>query len=287
MLDIIIFNIELGQCIFFYPRSQPKYGLMVDCGNKENFEPIDQIIKWKLLPENTNEKPPRPILKNLTITNYDQDHFSGLPYLKSKVKIETTRLANNISSHELRSIKENITKPIEEMIKLKDEYTNSVTLDTPYKKDTYYLEQSDFPDTKIDTNKLSQIVFVSYKGLSICIPGDLDPSAWEKLLLKDGVQSKLKETLIFVASHHGREDGYNEKVFNYCVPEVIILSDKDIVHKTQEGQTQLYSCKVKSEGIIFNGIKEKLRKTLTTRNDGHIWIRLEEDGSRTYKSITQ
>lgn len=285
MLDIIIFNIELGQCIFFYPRSQPKFGLMVDCGNTENFEPINQIIKWNLLPEKTNDNPPKPILKNLTITNYDQDHFSGLPYLKSKVKIETTRLPKNISSQELRNIKEKITKPIEEMIKLKDDYTNSITLDTPYKKDTYHLEKSDFPDIKIDTNKLSQIVFVSYKGVSICIPGDLDSSAWEKLLLKDGVQSKLRETLIFVASHHGREDGYNEKVFNYCLPEVIILSDKDIVHKTQEGQTQLYSSKVKSKGIVFNGNKTNLRKTLTTRSDGNLWIRIEENGTRTYKSV--
>ena len=286
MMDIIIFDVGLGQCIFFYPRNKPEYGLMVDCGNTQNLEPIEQIIKWNLLPEKTTGSPPKPILKNLTITNYDQDHFSGLPYLRKRVHIETTRLPKNISSTELRAIKEKITAPIEEMIRLKNEYIGSVTLDTPYTKDTYHLEQSDFPNTNIDTNKLSQIVFVSYKGVTICIPGDLDLQAWDKILLKEGVQRKLRETIIFVASHHGHKDGYNEKVFEYCTPEVIILSDKDIEHKTQDGLTQIYASHVKSKGIILNGNKDKPRKTLTTRSDGHIWIRIEEDGTRTYKSIT-
>ncbi len=160
---------------------------MVDCGNTPKFEPIDKILEWNLLPEKTNDDPPKRILKNLTITNYDQDHFSGLPYLRSKVKIETTRLPKNISSEEIKEINDEITKPIEEIIKLKDEYTSSITLDTPYKKDTFYLKQSDFSDEEIDTNKLSQIFFVTYKGTCICIPGDLTSPAWEKHLTNKGL----------------------------------------------------------------------------------------------------
>ena len=72
------------------------------------------------------------------------------------------------------------------------------------------LKQSDFPDEAIDTNKLSQIVFVTYKGTCICIPGDLTSDAWEKHLKNINVQTKLKQTQIFIASHHGREDGFNE-----------------------------------------------------------------------------
>ena len=285
MMDIIIFNVELGQCIFFYPRNQPEYGLMVDCGNTPEFEPIDKILEWNLLPIKTNDNPPKSILKNLTITNYDQDHFSGLPYLRSKVKIETTRLPNNISSEELKEIKDEITEPIEEIIKLKNEYTFPITLDTLYKKESFCLKQSDFPDEEIDTNKLSQIVFVTYKGTCICILGDLTSPAWEKHLTNEKVRDKLKETQMFVASHHGREDGFNENVFKYCRPEVIILSDKDIAHKTQEGQTQTYASVVEGKGIVFNGDATNLRKTLTTRSDGHLWTRIEENGIRTYKSV--
>ena len=287
MLDIIVFNVELGQCVFFYPRNdKPEYGLMVDCGNTPEFEPIDKILEWNWLPEETKTNPPKKILKNLTLTNYDQDHFSGLPYLREKVSIETTRLPKNISSDELKSIKDKITKPIQEMINLKNEFSGSVTLDTPYSKDTFSLTQNDFPDENIDTNKLSQLVFVTYNNTCMCIPGDLTADAWEKLLKNKNVQDKLKQTQIFIASHHGREDGYNENVFAYCRPEVIILSDKDIVHKTQEGQTKTYAGEVKGNGIILNDNTEQLRKVLTTRSDGHLWIRIEDDGRRTYNSFT-
>ena len=285
MMDIVIFNVELGQCIFFYPRNHAEYGLMVDCGNTPKFEPIDKLLEWNLLPKKTNNNPPKRILKNLTITNYDQDHFSGLPYLRSKVKIEIVVLPKNISSEEIRERKDEITKPIEEIIKLKDEYVWPTTLDAPYTEDAFYLKQSDFPDEEIDTNKLSQIVFVTYNNTCICMPGDLTSPAWEKHLTNKMVQDKLKETQIFVASHHGREDGFNENIFKYCHPEVIILSDEDINYKTQEGQTQTYIAEVEGNGIVFNGNATNLRKTLTTRNDGHLWIRIEENGTRTYKGI--
>src|SRR5208283_5391646 len=104
MFDIIIFNVELGQCIFFYPRDEKsEYGLMIDCGNTSEFEPIDEIIKWKLLPYNKEKE--KYILKNLTLTNYDQDHFSGLPYLQSKVHIETVRFPENLSGEEIKELK--------------------------------------------------------------------------------------------------------------------------------------------------------------------------------------
>jgi len=184
---IVIFNVELGQCIFFYPRNHAKYGLMVDCGNTPKFEPIDKILEWNWLPEQTNDEPPKHILKNLVITNYDQNHFSGLPYLRSKVKIETSRLPDNISSEEIKTIKDKITEPIKEIIKLKNDHTRGVTLDTPYVINTFHLNQSDFPNEKIDTNKLSQVVFVTYNGTCICIPGDLTSPAWEKHLKNNGL----------------------------------------------------------------------------------------------------
>jgi hypothetical protein len=258
---------------------------MVDCGNTPKFEPIDKILEWNWLPEKTNDEPPKHILKNLIITNYDQDHFSGLPYLRSKVKIETSRLPDNISSEEIKTIKDKITEPIKEIIELKNDHTRSITLDSPYLINTFYLNQSDFPNEEIDTNKLSQVVFVTYKGTCICIPGDLTSPAWEKHLRNTKVQDKLKETQIFVASQHGRDDGFNENVFIYCWPEVIILSDKDMTHKTREGQTQTYEGKVEGSGVVFSGDANNLRKTLGTRSDGHLWILIEEDGTRFYKNI--
>lgn len=285
MMDIFIFNVGLGQCIFFYPRTNHDYATMVDCGNTPEFEPVDFLIAKNFLSYNSDLK--KHILSNLTMTNYDQDHFSGLPYLRSKVKITTSNFMKNLTGQEIRSIKDVVTNAAEEVINIIETYTSdAVNYTPPFTKHCYTLTKADFPGEAIDTNKLSQLVFITYKTTRICIPGDLTTPAWEKHLLNENVRILLGGTDIFVASHHGREDGFNENVFKYCKPEVIILSDKDIIHSTQEGQTQTYAGQVKGSGIVFNGNTTSLRKVLTTRSDGHLWIRIEEDGTRTYKSFT-
>jgi hypothetical protein len=58
-----------------------------------------------------------------------------------------------------------------------------------------------------------------------------------------------------------------------------------MTHKTREGQTQTYAGKVEGSGIVFSGDPSNLRKTLGTRSDGHLWILIEEDGTRFYKNI--
>jgi len=283
-MDIFIFNVGLGQCIFIYPRNNHDYAMMVDCGNTPEFNPIDFLIEKGFVSFNSEIK--KHVLKNLTLTNYDQDHFSGLPYLVGKVKIETINFINNLTGNEIRSIKDVVTNAANEVIKIMDTYTSTaVNYNPPYEKHYYHLTKQDFPNEVLDTNKLSQLVFITYNGTRICIPGDLTTPAWEKHLLNQNVKILLGGTDIFVASHHGREDGFNENVFKYCKPEVIILSDKDIIHTTQQGLTQTYAGQVKNNGIVFNNNSTNLRKVLTTRSDGHLWIRIEEDGTRTYKNF--
>lgn len=259
--------------------------MMVDCGNTPEFEPIDFLIEKNFLSYDANLK--KYVLSNLTMTNYDQDHFSGLPYLRSKVKITTVGFMKNLTGQEIRKIKDVVTKAADEVINIIDTYTaDAKDYNPPFTKNCYYLSKEDFPNEELDTNKLSQLVFVTYNGTRICIPGDLTTSAWDKHLLNQNVRTLLSGTDIFVASHHGREDGFNENVFKYCKPEVIILSDKDIVHNTQLGQTQTYAGQIKGNGIVFNGNITNLRKVLTTRSDGHLWIRIEDIGARLYKSFS-
>lgn len=285
MMDIFIFNVELGQCVFFYPRSHHNYAMMIDCGNTPNFEPVDFLINKSFLSRPGGGG--KYGLSNLTLTNYDQDHFSGLPYLRSLVHIQTVKFPKNLTGEEIIKLKDTVTEAAKEVVDILNSYTSDVTdYNPPYTKHCFCLNKSDFPDQKIDTNKLSQLVFVTYNGTTICAPGDLISPAWDLLLKNPAVQSNLSATDIFIASHHGRENGYNADVFKYCKPEVVILSDKDIIHSTQEGQTQLYASVIKGNGVVFNNNTSSRRKTLTTRNDGHLWIRIEDDGSRIYRNFT-
>ncbi|HEX7028614.1 MAG TPA: hypothetical protein VF268_15335, partial [Gammaproteobacteria bacterium] len=77
----------------------------------------------------------------------------------------------------------------------------------------------------------------------------------------------LRRVNIFVASHHGRVSGYCESVFDCCKPDIVIISDKEIIHETQK---QMYAKHAK--GLLWNGGPEK-RYVLTTRSDGMITIK--------------
>jgi hypothetical protein len=283
MMDVVVFNVEMGQSIFFYPHGHPEYGMLVDCGNTQNFDPIDILISSGLIHHDGRSH----ILGNLTLTNYDHDHFSGLPYLSEKVHIDTIRFPKNISAEELLGIKPEKTKALDSVCHLKRTYTVSASYhQPPYRKAAFYLERHHFPmDREISTNNLSQVVFVEYLGTKICISGDLEADGWELMLGNENFKQWLIGTNVFIAAHHGRENGYAEEVFEYCFPECIIISDKKIVHGTQEGMSQAYAEHVIGEGVYLNGDLRNPRKVLTTRSDGHILIRLGDNGVRAYKSV--
>ena len=120
--------------------------------------------------------------------------------------------------------------------------------------------------TFTDTNNLSLVAFLHYDGMSIVFPGDLEKAGWQELLKLEIFQNHLSRVNIFVASHHGRENGYCEDVFNYCTPEIVIISDKEVVHETQKNKYANHAI-----GIPWNGGPER-RYVLTTRSDGLITI---------------
>lgn len=283
ILEILIFNVGQAQCIFFYPRSNPEYGMLVDCGSGEDYDPTDFLVEKGFFHRmggiNT--------LSNLTLTNYDHDHFSGLPKLRQNVFIQTVSLPQNISSTELKSIKPEITNALQNVCYLKDTYTTPAPYHTPpYSKYLYSLTQDELGMEAINTNHLSQLVFIEYGGSKICIGGDLERNpAWGKILQKTEIQNHLRSTNVVVAAHHGHDNGYHEDIFLHCLnPDCIVISDKDIIYDTQDGMASIYSKHVPM-GIALNGANPA-RKVLTTRSDGHLWISFYTNGARTYQSFS-
>lgn len=273
-LQILIFNVGAGQCIFIRPTHQDDHARLIDCGSmggNDDFNPIECIKNNNWLPNNQ--------LGNLTITNYDHDHFSFINDLHINFEIKTTRLPKNISSSELKSIKSEVTNQLKKVCHLKDTYTSpAVNWKPVYRTYSFHLDQSDL-ETEINTNHLSQIVFVEYANSKMCIAGDIENTVWQKLLSKQEVQEHLRSTNILVAPHHGRENGYHQDIFDYCSPEAIVISDKPLQHGTQDGMASKYANHV-STGITFDD--KVTRKVLTTRSDGHILIDFKSDGSRFY-----
>ena len=277
MLNIVVFNVKDGQSILVYPENNPEHVRLIDCHESDEFSPIDFIVGADLLPSHHSGK---YFLGNLTLTNYDHDHFSGLPKLVKHVHIDTVTLAKNIEAHELLRIKPEKTKALETLVDIKNRYNIPAERNFNYNFARFHLDKEDFDTENINTNHLSQLVFVEYGGSTLCVAGDLERPAWEKMLQKIGVQKWLAKTDVMIAPHHGRDNGYHEGIFDYATPEVIVISDKPLMYGTQDQMTKKYA--QHASGINFG---DEIRNVLTTRNDGHILISFSPLGDRSYQKL--
>lgn len=130
-----------------------------------------------------------------------------------------------------------------------------------------------------DINDYSIVTSISYNDVKILLPGDNSPRSWVELLKNKEFINSIKDTDIFLAPHHGLKSGFYEELFEYFKPKLTIISDKQT---SETSITQEYTNRNRGEGInVYNrksGITKK-RKSLTTRDDGAIYIRIGSDSS--------
>ncbi len=127
-------------------------------------------------------------------------------------------------------------------------------------------------------HNLSLVTFLSYRDVQMIFPGNLEREGWRNLLQCYDFRERLKKVNIFVASAHGKEAGYCSEVFNYCTPEVVIISN----HAGQSVTDQMmYQYKSHIKKSLFN-ISEK--PLLTTEEDGVITITKYLDALRQVKT---
>lgn len=127
----------------------------------------------------------------------------------------------------------------------------------------------------IDTNNLSLVVFVRYAGTVFLFPGDLEREGWLALLERPEFRARLSGVDLLMASHHGRENGFCEEVFEICRPQAIVISDKSIVHETQRRD---YRPVVSNAGVLVRTTMKR-RHVLTTRRDGWIQFEVQDNGN--------
>lgn len=131
-----------------------------------------------------------------------------------------------------------------------------------------------------DTNNLSLAVFVRFGAFTILFGGDMERAGWRQLLTIPGFRTKLATTTVYVASHHGRENGCCEELFALFRPELVVFSDGAKQYGTQETRDWYAS---RTIGIPDNSKPAGLlgpprRKVMTTRGDGTITIEVDGNG---------
>lgn len=106
------------------------------------------------------------------------------------------------------------------------------------------------------------------------LPSDLEEMGWQMHLLNPMFRAVLGSTNILLASHHGRANGYCREIFDFCSPDICIISDKKVVHETQ--RHDLYQPHITGLRHIQTG---ELRRVLSTRKDGNLVVDIEPTGN--------
>lgn len=275
-MRVEIFNVNHGSCaLVTTPEGQT---ILMDCGSSSG----TLLTSW--YPGQMLTAHGIHFLGELVVSHADEDHVSGL---KSIVDagigigwIETNR---TLTPQIIRSLKPEKPGPAVTLLlqRLGAQQLPRSTLLTgtsnllagASSKPTYTIGKRDFwciysPTGAIrDVNNLSLVTFLFSGGLKMVFPGDLEDAGWKALLTNQDFCSALQQVNVFVASHHGRRNGFCADVFGYrkCKPELIVFSDSSIVHDTQQ-TAGLY--RPYASGVMFgDNVK---RHILTTRNNGQI-----------------
>jgi len=263
MTTLDIFDVGHGQCALLTCEDGSR--MLIDCAHStgtDRWSPASHLVSLGVRS-----------LGMLVITNYDEDHARGLVDLRRHVHVEQLLRNRSVSADTLRTLKsdDGMGAGIDELARMIGEYN----LDVPEKHfpnvefETFALRYPDFDDE----NNLSLVLFLKVHGVGILFPGDLETKGWASLLASNERLRQIAPSIsVLVASHHGRENGKSQTLFedHGCNPFWIVISDKGYEYETQQTLAWYRS---RAKGAEFEG---SFRTILTTRTDGH--IRFKFDG---------
>lgn len=263
-MDIAIWDVEHGGCASILTPTGKL--ILVDCGHNAStgWRPSSWLHAYDLVPD------------LLLVTNLDEDHVTDLPNVHRVAKPRMFNTNRKIDPDWALQKKQEIGGPrpgVQHAIDYLRTYTGTPAPMPDWGMDKRYFSLS--PNQFDDFNNLSLVTFIFVGEFGIIFPGDLQREGWSALLESEDFQECLTRTNIFMASHHGREDGYHEGVFEFCRPDLVVISDKAIMHQTQQGMANIYW---KHARGLTHQITGEERRVLTTRRDGIISVNVDENG---------
>lgn len=255
-MEIRIFDVEHGFCALVIADNNNK--MLIDCGKNSStgFSPSSYLVTNRCTG-----------IEELIVTNFDEDHLADLPALiRTGLPIKVLSRNNTISAEALRVLKLEkgpLSSAMETFLSLHENYNQPISNPTDFAGINKQFCFNSYP-TFTDTNNLSLVVFLHYQNIHIMFPGDMEKAGWYSLLKDHSFLRNLATVNLFVAAHHGRENGYYSNVFEYCSPVLVIISDEMIKYDTQEVDYARHT-----SGVRW---PNEVRYVLTTRKHGMITI---------------
>jgi len=268
---LTVFNVEHGACALLV--SDDGRTVMIDCGHNSTsgWYPGDHLVSIGV-----------HSLDALFNTNYDQDHVSGFPNLIDRVHVRSIFRNTSVQPATIWHLKSEdgivsaaMTRFVQAISQQFLPPGSAPPLQIPGV--SVGLFHNSYPHFE-DENNLSMVVALGFSGVNFLFPGDLETDGWAHLLATNPqFRAEVARTNVLVASHHGRQNGVYESLFDVygCRPQIVVISDDEYQFDTQ--QTVPYY-RSKCSGISgFRG--QGTRHVLTTRRDGDISFVTTGNGS--------
>jgi|ERR1700734_2503553 beta-lactamase superfamily II metal-dependent hydrolase len=266
-MKVDIFDVGHGACsVITCPDGRR---LMVDCGSK-----TDPPYWWPSI-QFYGES-----FAGLILTNLDEDHVDDFESTLKNLSVATVCINNTIDAPRLLLLKQQGMRTGVKAVHSYLQNPSCLNLVLNLPQITVSMFRLPFGAFK-DTNNLSLVTFIEYGQFCILYPGDIEEAGWRQMLLNSAFCALLRRVKLFVTSHHGREGGCCAELFTYalCSPDAFIISDKEMVHDTQE-TTAWYAGHAKGLHKILESPWEtpETRYVFTTRSDCCISINVPTDG---------
>lgn len=137
---------------------------------------------------------------------------------------------------------------------------------------------------RTNLNNHSIITFFTHAGTTVCLPGDNEAPSWRELLGGSRFQALLRQTDILVASHHGREAGYCGDLFEYCSPDLVLVSDGPV---SETSAVDRYRNHARGWPVWSRSTGERAdRWVLTTRSDGVLVVEWGRGDDGNYMAVS-
>ena len=259
-MELKIFDVEHGACALATCDNGNR--LMIDSGHNAttNWRPGTHLRSLGAL-----------MLQTLVITNYDEDHVSGLPNLLNSVFVEWLLRNPTVGAADLFALKseDGMGSGIQALSGVIPAFSPSSSPAPPFPDLYWHAFWNPYPAFTTEENDLSLVLYLALNGVTFLFPGDLERKGWLNLLTTNAnFRNCVRRVDVLIASHHGRDTGVCRELFDVygCRPQLVVISDDYHQYDTQK-TTQYYASKASGiKGFRFDGD----RTVLTTRSDGDL-----------------
>jgi beta-lactamase superfamily II metal-dependent hydrolase len=265
-----IFNVEHGGCALLTMPTPwgGVYRILIDCGH-------NATTKW--YPGEHLRRLGVDRLQLLVVTNYDEDHASGLRNLVEQgVYIEQVLRNPAVTPVTIQHLKtkDGMGIGIETLVRLLtiqpslDVVGGRIPVPAGVNLQWFWNPYPYFDDE----NNLSLVLLLEVHGFKFMFSGDMEKAGFKNMLnTNQAFRTAVSQVHVLMAAHHGRQNGICEDMFDTwgCRPALVVISDDYKQYSTQE--TSVFYGR-KASGITGFRNDQGPRKVLTTRRDGELWF---------------